>query len=82
LWGIRWKPDGAGGLSRVFTFVQPKKGVCSVPARCVQQQRLSVHPGGVLSLTTDMQPAGIPYADAFRVQSFWLVSGKGPGASP
>lgn len=69
----RWKPDASGGLSRVFTFVQPKKGVISAPASCVQKHRLSAHPGGVLSLTTDMRASGIPYGDCFRVQSFWTV---------
>ncbi|KAI8465492.1 MAG: hypothetical protein J3K34DRAFT_525291 [Monoraphidium minutum] len=77
----RWKADGDGGLARVFTFVQPKKGIASAPARCTQQQRLCVHPGGVLSLTTEMQPADIPYGDSFRVQSFWTArpDGAGPG---
>lgn len=60
----------------MFTFVQPKKGFVSMPARCVQQHRLSVHPGGVLSLVTDMQPSDIPCADCFRVQSYWIVSGR------
>ncbi len=72
-----WRPDGggSGALRRVFTFVQPKRGVASMPARCTQRHGMSMHAGGVVALTTDMQPAGIPYAEAFRVQSFWTVGG-------
>lgn len=77
----RWKLDSTNGLTRVFRFVQPKKGVISVPANCVQRQRLSVHAGGVLSLTTDMQPSGIPCADNFRVVSYWTVRPTRHGSS-
>ena len=69
----RWKPDGEGHFSRTFDFMQPKKGVCSANGHCVQEQRFSVHAGGVFVMTTDMGITGIPYADSFRVQSFWKV---------
>ncbi|GBF99337.1 hypothetical protein Rsub_11749 [Raphidocelis subcapitata] len=75
----RWRADAGGGLSRVFTFVQPKKGLASMPTRCTQRQRLSVHAGGVLSLMTDTQAFEIPCADQFRVQSFWTACPAGPG---
>jgi hypothetical protein len=70
----RWRSGADGALTRVFTFVQPKKGVASCPTHCTQRQRLSVHEdGGVVALATDTQTAHIPCADAFRVQSFWTV---------
>jgi hypothetical protein len=53
--------------------MQPKKGMCSVNAHCLQEQRFSVHPGGVFVLQTDMRMEHIPYADCFKVQSFWKV---------
>ena len=67
--------SGGGGvaLTRTFEFVQPKKGVMSVVARCTQRQRLSVHAGSALVLQTDQVCAGIPYGDCFRVQSHWVV---------
>ena len=71
----RWKGDGEGRFSRTFEFVQPKKGIASANAACCQEQRFSVHAGGVFVMTTDMAMTGIPYADAFRVQSFWKVRG-------
>jgi hypothetical protein len=40
----------------------------------VQEQRFSVHAGSVFVLRTDMHMEHIPYADCFRVQSFWRVS--------
>lgn len=75
----RWKGDGAGRFSRTFEFVQPKKGIASAPAVCVQEQRFSVHAGGVWAMTTDMSMSGIPYGDSFRVQSFWKVRFGGGG---
>lgn len=69
----RWKGDGEGRFSRTFEFIQPKKGIASANATCVQEQRFSVHAGGVFVMTTDMSMTGIPYADSFRVQSFWKV---------
>jgi len=59
--------------------MQPKKGVCSANAHCVQEQRFSVHAGGVFVMTTDMTMTGIPYADSFRVQSFWKVGQRSMG---
>jgi hypothetical protein len=53
--------------------MQPKKGMCSVNAHCLQEQRFSVHPGGVFVMQTDMRMEHIPYADCFKVQSFWKV---------
>jgi hypothetical protein len=47
--------------------------MCSVNAHCLQEQRFSVHPGGVFVLQTDMRMEHIPYADCFKVQSFWKV---------
>lgn len=73
----RWKGDGSGHFSRTFEFTQPKKGLASSPAQCVQAQRFSVHAGGVFVMTTDMTMTGIPYADSFRVQSFWKVGAGG-----
>lgn len=71
----RWKgPEGADcHFSRLFDFMQPKKGMCSVNAHCLQEQRFSVHPGGVFVMQTDMRMEHIPYADYFKVQSFWKV---------
>lgn len=73
----RWKGDDAGHFSRTFEFTQPKKGLASSPAQCVQAQRFSVHASGVFVMTTDMAMTGIPYADSFRVQSFWKVGQGG-----
>jgi hypothetical protein len=87
----RWKGDGEGHFSRTFEFVQPKKGLASANASCVQEQRFSVHAGCVFVMTTDMGMQGIPYGDSFRVLSFWkvgLVLGtggrawKGGGCAP
>jgi hypothetical protein len=72
----RWKGNGAGRFYRTFEFVQPKKGIASAPAACVQEQRFSVHTGGVWAMTTDMSMSGIPYGDSFRVQSFWKVGSR------
>lgn len=69
----RWKTVPGGAAERLLDFMQPKRGVCSANAHCVQQQRFSVHAGGVFVLTSDMAMAGIPYADCFRVQGFWRV---------
>jgi hypothetical protein len=80
----RWKGDGEGRCSRTFEFIQPKKGIASANATCVQEQRFSVHVGGVFVMTTDMSMTGIPYADSFRVQSFWKVRvfrGRGAAAA-
>jgi hypothetical protein len=57
--------------------MQPKKGMCSVNAHCLQEQRFSVHPGGVFVMQTDMRMEHIPYADCFKVQSFWKVREHG-----
>lgn len=75
----RWKGDGAGHFSRTFEFVQPKKGIASAPAACVQEQRFSVHAGGMWAMTSDMSMSGIPYGDSFRVQSFWKAAPDATG---
>lgn len=71
----RWKgPEGEDyHFSRVLDFWQPKKGMSPANAHCVQQQRFSVHPGGVFVMQTDMHMEHIPYADCFSVRSFWKV---------
>ncbi|WIA39894.1 hypothetical protein OEZ86_013336 [Tetradesmus obliquus] len=77
----RWKgPEGADcHFSRLFDFMQPKKGMCSVNAHCLQEQRFSVHPGGVFVMQTDMRMEHIPYADCFKVQSFWKAEPDSTG---
>ncbi|KAF8062893.1 VAD1 [Scenedesmus sp. PABB004] len=75
----RWKADGEGRLGRVFEFMQPKRGICSANAHCVQEHRLSVHAGSVLVLRTDMTVQHVPYADAFTVHSFWRAQPDASG---
>eukprot|EP00877_Chromochloris_zofingiensis_P014276 jgi/Chrzof1/9101/Cz03g36020.t1 len=75
----RWKQDG-NSFTRTFEFKQPKKGIASVEAHCIQQQTFRVHAGGVLSLVTDMHMTNIPYKECFKVQSFWLVKPDSTGA--
>eukprot|EP00882_Tetradesmus_deserticola_P005472 GHRQ01005762.1.p1 GENE.GHRQ01005762.1~~GHRQ01005762.1.p1 ORF type:complete len:432 (+),score=179.44 GHRQ01005762.1:599-1894(+) len=83
----RWKgPEGSDRhFCRLFDFMQPRKGMCTVNAHCLQQQRFSVHPGGVFVMQTDMHMDNIPYGDCFRVQSLWKAepdsSGRGCSVS-
>ncbi|KAF6258085.1 hypothetical protein COO60DRAFT_1158483 [Scenedesmus sp. NREL 46B-D3] len=77
----RWKgPEGTDcHFCRLFDFMQPKKGMCTVNAHCLQEQRFSVHPGGVFVMQTDMRMEHIPYADCFKVQSFWKAEPDSTG---
>jgi hypothetical protein len=76
----RWRADGEG-LTRQFIWQEPKKGLMPSAAHCTQRQHLTTHPGDLLCLTTDMSLAGVPYCDAFRVQTFWRVGDTAAGAA-
>eukprot|EP00879_Flechtneria_rotunda_P002598 GHRR01002799.1.p1 GENE.GHRR01002799.1~~GHRR01002799.1.p1 ORF type:complete len:441 (+),score=135.39 GHRR01002799.1:229-1551(+) len=69
--GTRWQPNGEGNFTRTFDFWQPKKGIASANAHCLQEQQYRVYENGVFVLTTDMHMEQIPYANCFRVQTFW-----------